>query len=76
MQERRNKDTWGQGDELTSESAKWIRGQLSEEGTNTGIENRFLPFQHFPMASMVQRLLLNEQNVENMEEVLTALSVP
>lgn len=74
--EETNKDTWRQGDELTSEPAKWIRGQLSEEGTNTRIENRFLPFQHFPTAGMVQRLLLNEQNVENMEEVLTALPAP
>lgn len=76
MQKRTNKDTWGQGDEPVSESAKWIRGQLSGEGTDTRMESRFLPSQCFPVANMVQGLLMNEQNVESVEKVLMAHPVP
>ena len=72
MQKRTDKDTWGQGDEPISESTKWIRGQLSGEGTDTRMESRFLPLQYFPVAGMVQGLLVNEQNAESVETVLMA----
>lgn len=76
MWKRTNKDTRGQGDEPVSESAKWVRGQLSGEGTDTRVESRFLPSQDFRMANMVQGLLMNEQNVESVEKVLMAHPVP
>lgn len=76
MQKRTNKDTGGQEDEPVSESAKWVRGQLSGEGTDTRMESRFLPLQCFPVASMVQEPLMNEQNVESIEKVLVTDPVP
>lgn len=76
VQKTSNKETWGQGDEPMSESTKWVRGQLSGEGTDTRMEGRFLPSQYFPVANMVQGLLMSEQNAESVEKVLMAHSVP
>lgn len=40
------------------------------------MESRFLPSQYFPVANMVQGLLMSEQNAESVEKVLMAHSVP